>query len=163
MSSRGFSLVELLTVIALIGILSAMGTFGFSRYLVKTRITNQTRLLYGDLMEYRTKALYEKKNWTFKISATGYGIYSSANTTVTPVRTVSLKYDVITDNSDDVIFDTKGQIRFSSDINDPSLTQAACVSSSNDAVVDSVAISATRVLVGKKTGADCVAANINPQ
>lgn len=114
-------------------------------------------------MEYRTKALYEKKNWTFKISATGYGIYSSANTTVTPVRTVSLKYDVITDNSDDVIFDTKGQIRFSSDINDPSLTQAACVSSSNDAVVDSVAISATRVLVGKKTGADCVAANINPQ
>lgn len=163
MNTRGFSLVELLTVIALIGILSAIGTFGFSRYLVKTRIANQTRLLYGDLMEYRTKALYEKKNWTFKISATGYGIYSSANTAVTPVRSVTLKYDVITDNSDNIIFDTKGHIRFSSDTNDTSLTQSACVSGSNEAVVDSVVISATRILVGKKTGVDCVSANINPQ
>lgn len=163
MNNRGFSLIEVLTVIALIGILSAIGTFGFTQYLVKSRIASQTRLLYGDLMEYRAKALYEKKKWTFKISATGYGIYSSANTTVAPVKTASLRYGVISDNTDDIIFDTKGLIHFSSNINDLSLTKSACVSSANDAVVDSVIISATWVQVGKKTGVDCAAAAITTQ
>lgn len=152
-----------MTVIAIIGILSAMATFGFSQYLLKSRIASQTRLLYGDLMEYRAKALYEKKKWTFKISATGYGIYSSANTAAAPVRTVSLRYNLTSDNADDIIFDTKGLTHFSSDYSNLSLGKSACVSGANEAVVDSVVISATRVQVGKKTGVDCAAANINPQ
>jgi prepilin-type N-terminal cleavage/methylation domain-containing protein len=162
MSRRGFSLIELLTVIALIGILSALGTFAFSQYAVKSRISSQTRLLYGDLMEYRTKALYEKKRWTFKISATGYGIYSSTNTTVAPVKSIALRYGITSDTADDVTFDSNGLIHFSSDISDLTLTKSACVAAANDAVVDSVVITATRVQVGKKTGVDCVAAAITP-
>lgn len=158
MNQRGFSLTELLTVIALIGILSAIGTFSFSQYQVKSRIASQTRLLYGDLMEYRTKALYEKKNWTFKIAATGYGIYSSANTAVEPVKTVTLRYGVTSDNAADVVFSTQGQMTVSGNAD-----KSICISSVNDAAVDSVLISMTRIQIGKKTGADCAAANITTQ
>lgn len=151
MNNRGFSLIELLTIIALIGILSALATFGFSQYSRKSRITNQTRALYGDLMEYRLKALYEKRNWSFKFSGTGYGIYSSVDTTVTPVSTVVLQYP-IEFNTTYVKFDSQGLTNNSGTI---------CVSSANDAVVDSVVISKTRIKLGKKEGTDCVADNIN--
>lgn len=163
MNSRGFSLIELLTAIVLIGILSTLGTFAFIQYLKKTRITNQTRLLYGDLTEYRIKSVYEKKCWSFKISAAGYGIYSSMNTAVAPVRTVNLKYNLISDNDYDIIFDTQGIVHFSNDYNNFDQNKSACISNANDAVVDSVVISTTRVQIGKKTGVDCVAANINSQ
>lgn len=157
MNKRGFSLVELLTVIAVIEILSAIATFGFSQYQVKSRIASQTRQLYGDLIEYRAKALYEKKNWTFRIAAAGYGIYSSANTIGAPVKTVTLNYSVTSDNAADIVFNTQGYISISG--NDKSI----CISQANDAVVDSIVISTTRLQVGKKTGVDCAAANINLQ
>jgi len=152
--------MELMTVIALIGILTALGTFGFSRYTTKTQIVNQTRLLYGDLMEYRLKALYEKKNWTFKIAASSYGIYSSNLTSVTvaPVKTVVLKHPVGFNNSNDIVFDSQGM----SDVSGIS-NKSVCISDANDAVVDSIVISATRVSIGKKKGTSCAAANIDAQ
>jgi hypothetical protein len=105
-------------------------------------------------MEYRTKALYEKKNWTMKISAAGYGIYSSANTTVTPVTTVTLKNNLDFNNTADIVFGSQGLANVSG--------KSVCVSSANNAVVDSVVISATRVQIGKKKeGVSCAAANID--
>jgi prepilin-type N-terminal cleavage/methylation domain-containing protein len=154
MKNRGFSLVELLVVIALIGILLSLATFGFSQYSRKSQITNQTRVLYGDLMEYRAKALYEKKNWTFKISAASYGIYSSTNTSVAPVSTVPLKHNVVFNNPTvDIVFDSQGLVNSGKSI---------CIANSNEAVVDSVVISTTRVQIGKKReGESCAAANID--
>ena len=147
-------MIELVIVIGLIGILLSLATFGFSRYSQKSNITNQTRLMYGDLMEYRSKALYEKKNWTFKISGSGYGIYSSINTTVAPVSTVIFKYPVLF-NTTNIQFDSHGMTNNSGTV---------CISGSNEAVVDSVVISTTRVQIGKrKEGLNCVAANIDAQ
>ena len=154
MNKRGFSLVELVVVIGIIGILLSIAAFGFAQYTRKSQITNQTRLLYGDLMEYRTKALYEKKNWTIKISASGYGIYSSANTAVAPVSTVALRHGVDINNTADIVFDSQGLANVSG--------KSVCVSSANDAAVDSVVISATRVQIGKKKeGVSCAATNID--
>ena len=155
MTNRGFTLMELLIVIALIGILSAAATFGFSQYSKKSRMAGQTRALYGDLMEYRAKAFYEKRNWTFKISAASYGIYSSANTAAAPVTTVYLKHNVEYNNpTADIVFDSQGLANVSS--------KSVCISSANDAVVDSVVISKTRVQIGKK-GTSCDANHIVAQ
>lgn len=156
MNSRGFSLIELIVVMALMGILLSLVTFGFSQYSKKSQMTSQTRLLYGDLMEYRTKALYEKKNWTIKISVASYGIYSSANTTVSPVTTINLKHNAVYSNNSSVVFDSQGLANVSG--------KSVCISSSNDAVVDSVVISKTRVQIGKrKAGTSCAAENIDAQ
>ena len=156
MNNRGFTLIELLIVIALIGILSALATFGFSQYSKKSQITSQTRLLYGDLMEYRMKALYEKRNWTFVIAATGYGIYSSSETTVSPVKTVVFKNAIVSNNTTQIEFDTQGVSNISS--------KTICVTTPNDAVVDSVVISKTRVQIGKKReGQNCEESKIDAQ
>jgi len=154
MNKRGFTLIELLIVIALIGILLSAATFGFSQYSRKSKMESQTRFLYGDLMEYRTKAMYEKRNWTFKMSAAGYGIYSSTNTDVSPVTAVVLKHPVdVASTVTEIEFDTHG------------LTDnigSVCVTSANNAVVDSVVISKTRVQIGKKReGTNCVSTNID--
>jgi hypothetical protein len=105
-------------------------------------------------MEYRAKALYEKKNWTFKISAASYGIYSSTNTSVAPVSTVPLKHNVVFNNPTvDIVFDSQGLVNSGKSI---------CIANSNEAVVDSVVISTTRVQIGKKReGESCAAANID--
>jgi prepilin-type N-terminal cleavage/methylation domain-containing protein len=156
MNRRGFTLLEVLIVIALIGILLVIATFGFSAYSRKSSMTAQTKLLYGDLMEYRIKAFYEKKNWTFKIAATKYEIYSSAATSVgiAPVTTVNLKHTVEFNNATDIVFDSQGVSNVSG--------KSVCIASANDASVDSVVLSTTRVQIGKKKeGEDCVAAKID--
>ena len=152
MNKRGFSLVELMVIIAIIGTLSAIGAFAFSQYSRKSQMANQTRLLYGDLMEYRVKALYEKKNWTFKMSANGYDIYSSAVTTVSPVTTVTFKHPVeFSTTVDEFGFDSQGIANREGSV---------CVLSANEAAVDSVVISKTRVQLGKK-GTSCDSGHID--
>lgn len=154
MNKRGFSLIELIVVIGLIGILLSLVTFGFSQYSKKSKMSSQTRLLYGDLMEYRSRALYEKKNWTFNFSSTRYGIYSSVTTTVPPVATVSFTYPVVF-NVTKIVFDSRGMANDSGTV---------CISDTNEAVVDSVVISTTRVQIGKrKEGFSCASTNIYAQ
>lgn len=152
MNNQGFSLIELLIAIALIGILSGLATFGFSQYTKKSGMVNQTRLLYGDLMEYRVKSIYEKKNWTFKMSAAGYGIYSSVDTTVSPFKSVVFKHPV-EQGVTTIKFDSRGMTNNQGSV---------CIAGTNDAAVDAVVISTTRVQLGKKMeGEDCVAEKIN--
>ena len=154
MNNRGFTLTEVLVVITLIGILSAIATFEFSKYTTKSSIENQTKLLYGDLMEYRIKALYEKRNWTFKIAAGGasYGIYSSAETSVAPVSTVTLKHPV-TFYATTIKFDSYGVITGIGSV---------CAAGENSAAVDSIVVSMSMVRIGKrKEGETCVADKID--
>ena len=154
MTRRGFTLVELLIVIALIGIMLSMATFNFSQYTRKSGIVNQTKTLYGDLMEYRLKALYEKKDWTIKISSNSYAIYSSSVTTVAPVSSVVLKYPVTSNNATDIIYGSYGLANVSG--------KTVCVTDPNDAAVDSLVISQTRVQIGKKQqDMDCEAGKID--
>lgn len=153
MNKRGFTLIELITVIALIGVLTAIATLNFNQYAVKSQISNQTQELYGNLMEYRSRAFYEKKHWTFKISGTGYGIYSSATVAsgVLPVSAVTFKRPVEYGVSK-IEFDSHGLTK-----NEGSI----CASEQNGAPVDAVVISISRAQIGKKKeGESCVSANI---
>lgn len=136
----GFSLVELVVVIGIISILLAIAWFQFSAYTRKSQIEKQTRMLYGDLMEARSKAMFEKRVMTLQFTANGYTI--AADGVVTSTK--NLAYPI---NDRTVVYDTSGLTTNSGTI---------CLTQSNAATVDSLVISRTRVQIGKKReGAAC--------
>jgi prepilin-type N-terminal cleavage/methylation domain-containing protein len=161
MNSRGFTLIEVLIVIAIIGTLTAIGAFQFAEYSRKSAIESQTRQMYTDIMEQRSKALFEKRNRGIRVSSTIFSIYSSATDAVprtvigNPFATITLKYPITSNNSTDIIFDTGGML-------DTVSNQTICVSGTNSASIDSIVVSETRIRLGKlKVGTNCDTNNVN--
>jgi len=72
---QGFSFVELMVVIALIGILSAIGLPSFLRSLPEKRMKNAARNVYVDLQRARLLAVKENKDVTVTFD-TAAGTYS---------------------------------------------------------------------------------------
>jgi prepilin-type N-terminal cleavage/methylation domain-containing protein len=61
MNSRGFTLVELMIVIAMAGILMAVATLNFNSMLRKSQIDKQTREIVSDLVSLRIDAMQKKR------------------------------------------------------------------------------------------------------
>jgi len=152
MNRSGFTLVEILVVIGIISLLLSIGTIQFSRYTLKYETESQIRKLYGDLLEIRSQALFEKKSRALSLAAASYSLYSSTDTTAPPVSTVTLKRPITNNGGADIVFDTRGMLAGS---------QTICVSGENDAAIDSIVVSMARVQMGKrKGGTACNADNI---
>ncbi|WP_446009227.1 GspH/FimT family pseudopilin [Candidatus Electrothrix sp.] len=82
--SRGFSFYELMIVIAIIGILSAIALPSFLRSLPEKRLKNAARNLYVDLQKARLLAVKENTNITFTFdTAAGQYIFPDGGTMVT--------------------------------------------------------------------------------
>jgi prepilin-type N-terminal cleavage/methylation domain-containing protein len=77
----GFTLVELLIVIALIGIAAGIATINFSQLTKKTNIEKQTKELFSDLNDARLKSIYTKKRHSIVLQSNSYVFkeYSSVN------------------------------------------------------------------------------------
>lgn len=157
---RGFSLVELVLVLAILGILLSIATFQFSQYSRKSAMEKQTKTLFVDILNLRNRALYEKRNKAIVVSSASYSLYSTDATTaaVAPVMTQTLRYPVVRASTAParIVFDTMGVIQSA-----PVAGWAFCISETNSAAVDSVALFMTSVQSGKLTnGASCDAYNI---
>lgn len=155
-ASDGFSLIELVLVIALIATLTGIGTYQFAQFTRKSAIEKQTKTLYSDLMELRSKAIFEKKSRGLKLTVTGYSIYSSATMTasVNPVETKTLTAAITWNNSSDIILDTQGFVQ--------ATLSSICTVDTNPANFDSLVVSTSRIRMGKlKGGASCATANID--
>lgn len=70
-SEKGVTLIELLVVCAIIGILAIALAFNYQGWVGNYKIESQTKQLYADLMEARTRAL--TRNFTYLASATSGG------------------------------------------------------------------------------------------
>jgi type II secretion system protein H len=66
-SHKGFTLIELMTVIAIMGILAAIATPNFNTYMAQRRLNGAARVLYGDLAATRTQAITLNKWVALKI------------------------------------------------------------------------------------------------
>lgn len=143
MGERGFSLMEMLVALGMMAILATIGSYQFNKHQKKARIEKQTRILYGDLVEARNKALFEKGNRLVRlVSATKYEIYASDDPTPGPRVTRNLDVPVYWSGPSDMVFGTGGM-----------LTQeqktAICVIGGSEAPADVVLVSPTRVQLGK--------------
>ena len=151
MNSRGFSLVELVVVIAIAAALTAIATLNFNEYSRKAAMEGQMRMICSDMLELRQKALYEKVPRAVKITATHFFMYPGASTTAPPIVDRELKYPVVLSGGGTeqvLVFDSFGV----SDVE----SFAACIDPNNNpAYVDSVVASHTTIRTGKQ-GASCV-------
>lgn len=157
MNCRGFSMIELLVVLAIVAILGTLATMNWNRMSIKTTVEGQVRTVHADLMRIRLEALYGKRERRVEFSGTAFKVYSTNVATTAPVEGRTFKYPFTATRSD-FTFNTSGMASGSegSVCVDPfgTLTQKS------DAAVDSLVISEGRITLGKRTGGSCVSDDI---
>ncbi len=78
-NTKGFSLLEVLVVIAIVGILAAAGLPSLSNMLRNNRIQNQTKRLYSDLLNARLKADLRNMVHYVVFQGSGYQVIADRN------------------------------------------------------------------------------------
>jgi len=91
---KGLTLIEILIVIAIMGILAALSYTSFKEWNTRQKIEKDTRSIYTQLLEIRTKAFTEK---------TTCGAYWDS----TPIKKIHFRCD---NDTDDDITDPNGYI-----------------------------------------------------
>ena len=157
MRSSGFTIVELIVVLAIVGILATIAAMNWNRLTVKTTVEGQIRTVHADLMRIRLEALYGKRARRVAFSGNVFNVYSSNVTTTTPVETKTFKYPFratsanFTFNSSGMASGSEGSVCV-----DPYSNLAQ----QSDAAVDSLVLSEGRISLGKRTGGGCVSNDI---
>jgi type IV fimbrial biogenesis protein FimT len=179
MKKNGFSLIELLVVMIILGILASLGTVSFRGWIRKTELESQVKEMYTDIMNARLTAMH--RNTTHLISLSANQISGSVDT----------NGDGVGDNALCIWNRNKGDSADASCPNDKSLSyknltfQAAwsgtatlafnarglsttnntiCVFSSHNPSYDCIVVSSTRIRMGKLINqGGCSSANCEPK
>lgn len=142
----GFTLIELIVAMAIAGVLLAIATMQFSDMNRKSVVESQLKTLYADILSLRSEAMFQKRSRGMTISATSYSIYSSAETTVSPLRTTTVKYRFVSNQSAPIVFDERGLLQSAA-----TGSRSVCIDTGgeNGAQVDALVLSLVRVQQGK--------------
>jgi type II secretion system protein H len=158
MNTKGFSLIELVVVMTIIGILLSIVTLDFNSWQRRSQIERQTRELFSDLNQARLESLHRKQRHSIVMQPNSYIFrrYSSENEnrlagTVVQTRNVNFQITKLSGSSaaDDITeFDIRGFT------NDNDTFQINPINSG--APVDCVVIATGRTNMGKNENGLCV-------
>lgn len=160
MGKNGFSLIELMIVVALMAILLGMATLSFNEYVKKSRIEKQTKSLYSDIVNARSESMFRRAGRYTKILPNMFSTYSSNSLLGQPVTTTVLNNPV--QSSDSTIrFNERGMLV---DANGALLDHmvSICVAAANSAGLDSILVGTVNIQMGKNNGA-CDQTSITPK
>ena len=146
MNTKGFTLVELLIVVAVTTILLALASINFSDYNVKYNIEKQARQMEADFDNIRLTAIQQKKRYDIRLSAKAYtfAVYSSEfDATGTTVSTTSVPYQIQSDNSS-ISFDSRGLVT------NAASQKVWLLPTGTDAAYDSLFITTAKTNIGKR-------------
>ena len=81
MTKAGFTLIELIVTMAIIGIILSIATLDFAAMQRRARIESQTRQIFADLNDARLHSIYQKRRHRITFQPTSYVMknYSSDN------------------------------------------------------------------------------------
>ena len=156
MRENGFTLVELVVTVAVMAILASLATVQFRKMMTNASIEKEVKMIYAELMELRTRAMFEKTPRAVSFTRTRFSVYPGADTSVPPVMTRLLPHNLAWSGSGSSVvlkYDTYG-------ISNTMVTLCVEPSGLNSSSVDSMIISRTRIRMGKRTAPGCGAESV---
>lgn len=152
--NSGFTVTELLVVIALIAILASVSVMGYSSWHAKYGLEKATREIYSLLMKARSDAVTTKTPYVVTIGANQVQSGPDANgdnaIDGTPATLSYPNYVINNTGNAAIVFDRRGLVN-----NNQTINLTSTITGTNPAV-DCIVISATRINLGKMTGGACV-------
>jgi type IV fimbrial biogenesis protein FimT len=163
MNSRGFSLIELIVVIALMAIMLTLATLEFGTWQRKSVVERYTKELFSDIQDARMRAAFTKVRQGVVFGAQQVVFrrfsseYDAAGTTVT---TKNLPVSITTNFSaspqlNKIKFDSRG-------IDSDPIVKVICFTTTVDAAYDALIITPALTSMGKVTnrGNACARTNV---
>jgi type II secretion system protein H len=176
-SNTGFSLIEMLVVIAMVGILAGMAIASFAGQKRQYDVANQVKRIYADLSNVKMMAMTKGRTHFVVLNANGYTAYDDnapapdGNDTLTGADTVALRSSQTLNLSTvsnqqflPITWSGPAQMAFNSRGLCTTADNTVCIYSSATPRYDCINITATRMALGKLAvqGA-CSAANCQIQ
>jgi prepilin-type N-terminal cleavage/methylation domain-containing protein len=165
---KGFTLIEMIVVLAILGILLGIAAISGRDWLDRYRVEGQIKQMYADLMNARVSAMQRNRVFFVTLGTNQYAVYedtySAATGTSSPDGDGALQQGT---GQDRPVMQKTTQYTLNFSAANFYFTQSGLVSLSSGGTIwvtstaspasDCIALATTRILMGKMNGSNCIA------